>query len=152
MNAYEWLGVSSRATDQELKQAYRKMAKEHHPDANGGSREAELRFKQIQQAYETLRDPERRKEYDAQLQSKASGTSSGAGKVPGGMGKPRAPGGTGSFDPSRMAAQFEQFFGFDPKGKRPPQGSKDAARNPLDTSGMFERYFGGGGNNFKGKK
>ncbi|WP_127533686.1 J domain-containing protein [Paenibacillus kobensis] len=144
MNAYECLGVSANATDQQLKQAYRTMAKEHHPDANGGSREAELRFKQIQQAYETLRDPERRRAYDAKLQGEASGAGSGAGKVPGSNGAPRASSGTGTFDPGRMSAKFEQFFGFDPKGNRPPQASgKEGARNPLDTTDLFERYFGG---------
>ena len=62
---YEVLGVSKTATDEEIKKAYRKLAKKYHPDANPDNRkEAEEKFKEVSEAYETLSDAQKRKMYD----------------------------------------------------------------------------------------
>ena len=61
---YKTLGVSRSATDKELKQAYRKLAKKYHPDANPDNPSAEARFKEINEAYEVLSDKEKREMYD----------------------------------------------------------------------------------------
>src|ERR671937_333451 len=61
---YTTLGVAKTATEKEIKQAYRKLARKHHPDVNPGDKTAESRFKDINEAYEVLGDPEKRKKYD----------------------------------------------------------------------------------------
>jgi molecular chaperone DnaJ len=61
---YKTLGVSKKATDEEIKKAYRKLARKYHPDRNPGDKEAEDKFKEISAAYDVLGDSEKRKEYD----------------------------------------------------------------------------------------
>src|SRR5690349_2362246 len=61
---YKTLGVDKKATDGEIKKAYRKLAVQYHPDKNPGNKEAEDKFKLINEAHEVLGDPEKRKKYD----------------------------------------------------------------------------------------
>ena len=58
---YSVLGVAKTATDDEIRKAFRKLAKKHHPDLNPGNKEAEAKFKEISQANEILSDPEKRR-------------------------------------------------------------------------------------------
>jgi len=96
MSAREWigkdfyreLGVSSDATADEIKKAYRKLAKENHPDANAGNAQAEQKFKAVSEAYGVLSDASKRKEYDEARRLFGGG---GGFNFPGG-------GGSGSFD------------------------------------------------------
>ncbi|MFE2445536.1 molecular chaperone DnaJ [Streptomyces sp. NPDC059426] len=86
---YKVLGVPKDATEAEIKKAYRKLAREYHPDANKGDAKAEDRFKEISEANDILGDPKRRKEYD-----EARSLFGNGGFRPG----PGGPGGTGNFN------------------------------------------------------
>ncbi len=99
-NPYEILGVAKNATDDEIKKAYRKLARESHPDANQGDAAAEDRFKEIQGAYDLLSDAEKRKQYD----SFGAAGPRGAGPGAGGFGYE-------NIDLSDLLGQFGGIFG-----------------------------------------
>src|SRR5215207_5890503 len=61
---YEVLGVSRTASEKEIRSAYRRLARKHHPDLNPGDKAAEAKFKEIGEAYEVLSDTEKRQKYD----------------------------------------------------------------------------------------
>src|ERR687884_1914949 len=62
---YKVLGVDKKASEDDIKKAYRKLARKYHPDRNPGDKTAEERFKEVQQANAILSDPEKRKQYDS---------------------------------------------------------------------------------------
>ncbi len=107
---YELLGVGRDATPEEIKKAYRRAAREHHPDANQGDPAAEARFKEVSVAYEVLSDPEKRSQYDR----------FGEAGVGGMGGDP--------FGGANVADIFDAFFGgagagpFGGAGRRGPTG------------------------------
>lgn len=115
---YDVLGVSRSATAEQIKSAYRKLARQYHPDRNPGDKEAAARFKEIQQAYEVLGDVEKRRKYD---QFGPAFEHMGAGPGDGARGSGQGPfhfrwtsaGGPDveGLDPSMMESLFEQFFG-----------------------------------------
>jgi molecular chaperone DnaJ len=111
-DSYEVLGVSRQATDDEIKKAYRKLARECHPDANPDDPQAAERFKEISAAYETVRDPERRRQYDM----------FGPEGAPGGGGNPF---GSGSFGLNDL---FDAFFSGDSFGSG--RGQAGVRRGP----------------------
>src|SRR4051794_33846611 len=89
---YRILGVPEAATADEIKKAYRKLAKKHHPDANPGNKAAEARFKEISEANSVLSDAEKRKQYD---RLRKYGAFSGLGQQRSGGGAPRGNTGQG---------------------------------------------------------
>jgi molecular chaperone DnaJ len=89
---YKVLGVSKKASDEEIKKAYRTLARKYHPDRNPDDPKSEERFKEVQGAYDTLSDPQKRKEYDA---GGAFAGLGGGGRSPFGPGGGAGPGGFG---------------------------------------------------------
>jgi DnaJ family protein C protein 7 len=83
---YKVLGIEKDSTEQQIKKAYRKLAIVHHPDKNPGDPEAEHKFKEIQEAHETLIDPQKRERYDSGVDLMEPGEGFGGGGFPGGMG------------------------------------------------------------------
>src|ERR1700675_1006360 len=83
---YATLGVAKTATGKEIKQAYRKLARKHHPDVNPKDTSAEAKFKEINEAYEVLGDAEKRKKYDELGANWRMYEQAGAQPGPGGFG------------------------------------------------------------------
>jgi molecular chaperone DnaJ len=102
---YDVLGVAPSASEKDISRAYRKLAKEYHPDANPGNREAEEKFKAVSTAYDVLGDGAKRKEYDEVRQMVASGVGPFGG---GGFGGPGGFGGAEGF----RTFQFDEGTGF----------------------------------------
>ena len=94
---YQVLGVAESATEEEIKKAYREIAKKHHPDRNPGDKAAEEKFKQASEAYETLGDKEKRSKYDQFRKLGAMGSRFGGGGGRGGFGGGGFGGGGGGF-------------------------------------------------------
>jgi molecular chaperone DnaJ len=99
---YKTLGVDKKATPEQIKKAYRKLARQYHPDRNPDNKEAEARFKEVSQAHDVLGDPEKRKQYD-----------SGTGMFTTGAGPGGGFGGFGNFDfdASSMGDILSNLFG-----------------------------------------
>ncbi len=117
---YEVLGVSKSASQDEIKKAYRELARKWHPDRNPDDAEAEERFKEIQQAYDALSDPEKRKQYDAG--GRFGGF--GAGGFPGG--------GAGGFPGGGFASDLGDIFSTFFRGGR-QQGPREQRGRDLET-------------------
>jgi DnaJ-class molecular chaperone len=83
---YSTLGVAKTATEKEIKQAFRKLARKHHPDVNPGDKGAETKFKEINEAYEVLGDPDKRRKYDELGANWRQYEQAGAGGPGGGAG------------------------------------------------------------------
>jgi molecular chaperone DnaJ len=127
---YETLGVTRSANEQDLKSAYRKLAKEFHPDRNAGDKTAEKKFKEINEAYEALKDPQKRAAYDQ----------FGHAAFEGGMGG--RPGGQG-FGPdfaTSMSDIFDDLFGEFMGGRRGAPGAGGQRRGTGRERGADLRY------------
>src|SRR5690348_13455109 len=126
---YKILGVDRNASEKDIKAAYRKLARKHHPDVNPGDKNAEQRFKEIGEAYAVLSDPEKRKRYDTVGSNWRQFAGSGAGP---GRGQWTTTG------RSPFGSAGGQTFDFDLGGMGGGTGSGGF-------SDFFEALFGNGG-------
>lgn len=117
MDYYKILGVPRDADEGQIKRAYRKKAKQYHPDLNPGNAEAEAKFKNIVEAYEVLGNAEKRRQYDAK-QDKAAGFGQKTGQN-------RTSDRNRASDKNRAAAPRMNFN----------------KKNPLDVTDMFEAFM-----------
>ena len=138
---YKTLGVSEQATEKEIKAAYRKLAKQYHPDVVKDDADKRQRMYEVQEAYESLGDEGRRKEYDKARMKIRAGCQ--PGKEPS-KGEHRQRQKAGRPEPDM--SQFERFFGFQPgKGMETYQDKKGGARKPdgpIKPEEMFAAFFG----------
>lgn len=147
---YEVLGVARSVTPDDLKKAFRKLAMQYHPDKNPGDKKAEERFKEINEAYETLSDPQKRQMYDQFGHMGAQGGfrpgqnpfegfargAGGAGGFAGGFGG-FGPGGPGQ---ENFQDIFGDIFGDFFQGRARPGGPGTGPRGPSRNRGADLRY------------
>jgi len=133
---YDVLGVNKNADDKELKSAYRKLAKRYHPDANPNDPEAETRFKEVSEAYDVLKDPEKRQAYDRFGHNFRNFT--GGGSNPYGGGAPNV-----NYDDMPFGDIFDSIFGNAQRGQ--------GRRNSGNVRFEYGPFGGGGGVGAEGR-
>ena len=128
---YDILGVKRNASDDEIRQAYRKLARQYHPDRNPGDKQAEAKFKEVQEAYDVLNDKTKRPQYDRFGEAGLGAGFQQARGAPGGFQFQwgGGPGGFQQMDPDQAADLFRQFFG----------GGAGAGAGPDDILGQQPR-------------
>ena len=129
---YSTLGVSKTASEKDIKQAFRKLARKYHPDVNPGDKTAEAKFKEINEAYEVLGDPAKRKKYDELGANwrmyEQAGAAGGAGSPFGAQWNVNVGGGPGGGYRTMTQEEMEEMFG-----------------DSSPFSDFFTTFFGGGG-------
>ena len=121
---YVTLGVSRTASDDEIKKAFRKLARKYHPDVAKDIKLGEEKFKEINEAHEVLSDPIKRKQYDELGPNWKEGSAyqRPSGQQPGRNGRSRQPQGDFHFEGTGFSDFFEQMFGGRERSGFPPQG------------------------------
>lgn len=144
MDLYKVLEVSRTATTEEIRKAYRKLARKYHPDSNQGDKNAEEKFKQISDAYMILGDETKRAEYDAEKEKKVNATRQTTTSSKGFNGQ-------NMFNKADIFGQG--FFGQNPFGQNPLNRDKTSEREETDfgygvdkqsVNQQFANFFGFG--------
>ncbi len=124
---YKILGVLKTASTDEIKKAYRKLAREYHPDKTGGDEKKNRVFLDVNEAYEVLGNEDKRKNYD---EKKPDNTSNNKTQ------KQSESGFTPNFDMNDFEKRFENFFGFNKSGEKTQDNS-----SKVNTDAMFNSFF-----------
>src|SRR5580704_17097137 len=143
---YKILGINKNASEEDIKKAYRKLARKHHPDLNPNNKEANKKFQQINEANEVLSDPEKRKKYDQYGKDWAHADAfEKAQQEAGGQRRRKSSGTRGADGASGSGGPggFEGFEGFGGGGGF--QGGEAFTGDPGEFSDFFESLFGGAG-------
>ena len=129
---YKILGVDRQAQKKKIKKAYRKLAKQYHPDVVKGDKAKESRMYEIQEAYACLEKEERRKKYDAECLKESGKRTESSGEA------------SGERKPDM--GQFERFFGFRPGRGMETYRDRNAKKpeGPIKPEEMFAAFFGSG--------
>lgn len=134
---YQILGVKPDATEEEIKKAFRSLAKKYHPDMHPDDATMEAKFKEVNDAYAVLSDSKKRTEYDLSRNGQTNTKEKKQERE-----NTRQEKQAEKVDFSQMHKSFEQFFGFDPKTKEVTNEEKLKKQNPLDTTDLFEKFMG----------
>jgi curved DNA-binding protein len=161
---YDVLGVARSASEKDIRQAYRKLARQYHPDLNPNNKPAETKFKEIGQAYEVLSDADKRKQYDRwghdfekieQARKAGAGTGAPSGGFSGGFsggpftwssgsgGFGGAGGSTGTIDDENLGSLFDQILGGMGRGAGRRSGPQRGEDYDHPTSLTLEEAFSG---------
>lgn len=136
---YEVLGVNDDANKDEIKKAFRNLAKKYHPDKNRDNESAVKKFQEVSEAYEVLGNEDSKQEYDKKLmayRTKNSNKSQGKSRPFSSEGKSST-----EANLSNLDSYFESFFGFNGKTNEVDKDKMKKNKNPMDTSDIFERFF-----------
>lgn len=136
-NYYQILGVSETATEQEIKKAFRRIAKDNHPDTHPGDRAAEARFKEANEAHETLSDTQKREKYDLERQNRPQAQKKKS---------PQAAGAPVDFAHMNFGDMFESMFQEMEQEKDAAQKvgkqKQKAEKDPLNVDDIFSKFMG----------
>lgn len=136
-NWYQIMEISEKATGQEIKAAYRRLAKKYHPDIHGNDKSYVDKFNDIREAYQILGNADKRQKYDQRRGQYHRESTKNRQKAK--ADRQTAP----DFNFEKMNQNFENFFGFNPDTKDITREDKvKMKKNPLDTTDMFERFMG----------
>lgn len=134
-NLYQILEIDRNAPQNEIKKAYRKLAKKYHPDTNPNDKNACDKFREVAQAYEILSDEKKRKEYDDKL-SNSKNTHTRNDHFSETKNK-----NTKKTNKMDVDFEFERFFGFNPKTKETKKDFANKSKDPFDTTNIFNSFF-----------